>query len=298
MIFHLTSQKEWELALNSGEYAAASLASEGFIHLSSYGQILSVANSFYRKVEQPILLVVDNTKLDEALKWEGKDGLEFPHIYRTIRTNEVLRTIPLTKNLLGEFVTSPELDQAAMAVTLQTERLTLREVQLTDFATIQEYTSDVDLTKYMPFGPNTPDETRAFLTRKFKEQSSNPRANYDFAVIDKQTNEMIGTAGLYIKSVPAQVAFIGYIIKRSAHGKGFATEFTKRLIRYGFEERDMNRIEATCDSENTPSFKVMLKSGMQQEALLRQDGLTKGKKRNTIICSVLKEEYESSLQKK
>src|SRR4051812_45537179 len=111
MIFHLTSREEWEKSLAAGEYVAPSLWSEGFIHLSSYGQILSVANAFYKNVTEPILLVLDNSKLDGALKWEGPEGLEFPHLYRAIRVTEVLRTIPLLKDDKGEFIFSKELGE-------------------------------------------------------------------------------------------------------------------------------------------------------------------------------------------
>jgi uncharacterized protein (DUF952 family) len=55
MIFHLISFVDWNKSQLLGEYRAPSLDTEGFIHLSSYGQILSVANSFYESVQLPLL---------------------------------------------------------------------------------------------------------------------------------------------------------------------------------------------------------------------------------------------------
>ena len=290
MIFHLTSFAEWNKAQTNGEYTAPSLKSEGFIHFSAYGQILKVANSFYKSVQLPILLVVDNSKLlDIELRWEGADGLEFPHLYRSLKCSEVTKTIPLLKNKNGDFVSSEDLDQAAGAKTLETPRLILREMQLADFPYIHAYASDEENGKYMPWGPNNENDTRAFLTRKFKEQASSPRKTFDFGVIDKTTGQFMGACGFMVKSYESQVGFIGYVLKKTYHGRGFATEFSKALLQFGFDELKMHRIEATCDSENIGSFKVMQKIGMQQEALLRGDAVYKGRRRSTIICSIVRD---------
>jgi [ribosomal protein S5]-alanine N-acetyltransferase len=291
MIFHLTSEAEWKKAQSVGQYVAESLTTEGFIHLSSYGQILQVANLFYKNVSKPVLLALDNTNLGAELKWEGFEGLDFPHLYRPIKISEVVSVVPLNKNQAGEYVSSTDLDTLARAKTLVTERLIIREFQSSDQEFVHSYASDEDLVKYMPWGPNNVRQTREFLTRNFKFQSEVPRKTYDFAVINKLNGEFLGSGGLILTAPHSEFAHVGYIFKRSAHGKGYATEVTQALIKFGFEELKLNRVAATCDHDNKASFRVMEKSGMKQEGLLRENMRAKGKLRSTLVYSILKNEY-------
>lgn len=291
MIFHLTSESEWMKAQAVGEYAAESLTSEGFIHLSSYGQILQVANSFYKSVEKPILLALDNMTLDSSLKWEGVDGLEFPHLYRPIKTSEVVEVVALDKNTSGEFVSNSKLEEVAIAKSAVTKRLILREFQLTDRQVLHGYASDADLVKYMPWGPNDNKATNEFFTRNFKMQTENPRRIYDFAITEKSTGDFLGSGGVILRANNSEFATIGYILKRSAHGKGYATEMAQALLKFGFENLKLHRIAATCDSENTASYRVMEKIGMSREGLMREDMLMKGRVRSTLAYSILSREY-------
>ena len=49
--------------------------------------------------------------------------------------------------------------------TIRTSRLVLREMEVDDFDSIHAYASDPDVCRYMSFGPNTPEETLAFIAR-------------------------------------------------------------------------------------------------------------------------------------
>ena len=62
---------------------------------------------------------------------------------------------------------------------------------------------------------------------------------------------------------------IGYILKKSAWGKGYATEATKRLLKFAFEETPLEELVATTNSENTASQRVLEKSGLVYEGMRR-----------------------------
>ena len=62
---------------------------------------------------------------------------------------------------------------------------------------------------------------------------------------------------------------IGYILKKSAWGKGYATEATKRLLKFAFEETPLEELVATTNSENTASQRVLEKSGLVYEGMHR-----------------------------
>ena len=60
---------------------------------------------------------------------------------------------------------------------------------------------------------------------------------------------------------------IGFLLKPSAWGKGYATEACKRLLKFAFEETRLKEIVAVTDPENAASRNVLKKSGLIDEGL-------------------------------
>lgn len=95
-IYHITSHTSWSAAQAAGTYAADSLATQGFIHLSKADQVLRVANFLYKGQSGLVLLVVDPGRLTAELRWEpGTDKPDelFPHIYGLLNLDAVLRVV-------------------------------------------------------------------------------------------------------------------------------------------------------------------------------------------------------------
>lgn len=114
MIFHITTQIAWDDARNSGEYRAASLLTEGFIHCSTLAQVLPVANNYYKEQDELILLTIEDTLLSSDLKWEAPsggtpppgvpEGDPFPHIYGPINLDAVVSVSELTRDSNNEWI--------------------------------------------------------------------------------------------------------------------------------------------------------------------------------------------------
>ncbi|WP_162870997.1 GNAT family N-acetyltransferase, partial [Klebsiella pneumoniae] len=58
-------------------------------------------------------------------------------------------------------------------------------------------------------------------------------------------------------------AQIGYMFDRRYWGQGYGTEAVGRMIRFGFEELGLQRIEGKCHEHNQRSQKVLIKNGMK-----------------------------------
>ncbi|MCX6647969.1 MAG: GNAT family protein [Candidatus Bathyarchaeota archaeon] len=86
----------------------------------------------------------------------------------------------------------------------------------------------------------------------------------------KETGAPIGTIGLYLYSAKNRRAEIGYDMLKEHWGKGLMAEAVEEILRYGFEELNINRVEATTDSKNVASVHVLERSGFKQEGLLRE----------------------------
>ncbi|OQY34117.1 MAG: hypothetical protein B6I38_02830 [Anaerolineaceae bacterium 4572_5.1] len=100
-IVHVCAPQAWEAAKKLGEYRAASLEGEGFIHCSTWEQISGVMNRFYADVEELLLLNIDPAKVTAEIRWEAVDGDEYPHLYGPLNLDAVVETIPFEMDIFG-----------------------------------------------------------------------------------------------------------------------------------------------------------------------------------------------------
>ena len=65
MIYHITTLKQWQTALEEGVYAPETFATDGFVHCSTDKQVLDVATRLYSHEKEILLLMIDEkmTKL-------------------------------------------------------------------------------------------------------------------------------------------------------------------------------------------------------------------------------------------
>ena len=71
------------------------------------------------------------------------------------------------------------------------------------------------------------------------------------------------------EQIPEGDIEIGYILKKSAWGKGYATEACNRLLKFAFEETPLQEVVAVIDAENTASRKVLEKCGLSYQGQVR-----------------------------
>ena len=94
-LFHIVDRATWDRVRGDGEYRAASLETEGFIHLSGDRQWLATANRFFRGRGDLVLLVIVPDRLTAEVRYEPADGDHFPHLYGPLNLDAVLDAHPL-----------------------------------------------------------------------------------------------------------------------------------------------------------------------------------------------------------
>jgi uncharacterized protein (DUF952 family) len=109
-LLHLTSRLAWQKAQELGEYRAASLEAEGFIHTSRPDQILGVANRYYPGARDLVLIAIAADRLHAPLRWDISDGQYFPHIYGSLNLEAVLGVQDFTPDSDGVFRLLPGLE--------------------------------------------------------------------------------------------------------------------------------------------------------------------------------------------
>ena len=163
-----------------------------------------------------------------------------------------------------------------MKIKLETERLILREIQDTDIDDLFEMDSDPEVHKYIENKPvKSKEELLSYIQMLQEQYAKNGTARW--AVVDKETKEMLGWAGLkfFDEEVNGHHLFyeLGYRFKRKHWGKGYATEASKAILTYGFDTFHMDSIFAMTDPMNTRSRHVLEKLGFEFDGLFDYDGI-------------------------
>jgi RimJ/RimL family protein N-acetyltransferase len=175
---------------------------------------------------------------------------------------------------------------------LLTDRLLIRDLVPYDWRAVHEYGSDPEVVRYMPWGPNTAEQTQEFLQRTVEQQKAAPRRAYEMAMILKDDGRLIGGVGLRVHGENADQGDIGYVLRRDLWGQGYVTEAARGMVGFGFKELRLHRIWATCDTRNVGSYRVMEKLGMRREAHHRQDVWLHGEWRDSYLYAILESEFK------
>ncbi len=164
-----------------------------------------------------------------------------------------------------------------MNLILETDRLILRELQLSDTEAFFAMDSNPKVHHYLWNKPvQKIEETIKVIDFVKKQYIDNGIGR--FAMISKKTNEFIGWAGLKFNTemVNNKVNFydIGYRLDEKFWGKGFASEASFAWLKYAFETMKIKTMEAAAHSENIASNRILRKMGMQMTEQYLEDGVS------------------------
>jgi len=185
------------------------------------------------------------------------------------------------ENLLRIFAHIPE---------LETERLLLRAMRVSDAPDMFEYAKNPDVTEYLLWRPHTDiGYTRSYL--EYLGGRYRVGGCYEWAVVHKGERRMIGTCGFARIDTAHNCAELGYVLNPAYHGQGLMHEAATRVLRFGFRVLGLHRIEARHMLGNEASRHVMERLGMQFEGVKRQSMLVKGAYRDIATCAILASEF-------
>lgn len=144
---------------------------------------------------------------------------------------------------------------------IETQRLLLRMFRPEDLDELARLFSDPDVIRYVGDGqPVNRQEADKALQSIIKQWQTHGFGRW--AAVDKQTREFVGFGGLRSLFGTPEVV---YHLATAHWGKGLATELGRASLRFGFEDRQFDRIVAIAKPLNTASLHVMEKLGMHYE---------------------------------
>ena len=146
--------------------------------------------------------------------------------------------------------------------TLLTSRLSLRRFTLDDLDTLDRLGSDPRVTEFLG-GVKSRSATDAMLRTRILEYYGQHPGLGIWATVERASGQCVGFHVLNHIQGETDIQ-VGYALFTDAWGKGYATEMTKRLLRYGFETLRLPVIAAITNRGNTASQRVLLKAGLRR----------------------------------
>ena len=162
----------------------------------------------------------------------------------------------------------------------------MRPIVGADWERVHEWTSKPESCTYQVWGPNTPEETRAFVESAAALWSDAGSARQVFAA--EHTDEgVVGIGELKVHSRTHRQGEIAYSVHAELWGRGFGRAIAEELLRVAFRQEGLHRVAGTCDPRNIASARVLQKVGMTYEGRLRHTLLLRDGWRDSEVYSLL-----------
>jgi [ribosomal protein S5]-alanine N-acetyltransferase len=149
---------------------------------------------------------------------------------------------------------------------IETRRLTLRALRVEDADAMFAYLRDKRLTKYVAWEHHGSIEQTVFYLMTVEAAYRDSELK-EWGVFADGGATLVGTCGFVRIDEAHARGEIGYTIGRAHQGRGYATESAAAVMRFGFEELGLNRVEAQVVSGNAASARVLEKIGMRREGV-------------------------------
>ena len=172
-------------------------------------------------------------------------------------------------------------------VVIETERLILRAWKDEDAKDLQEGLNNLEVSKWLAFVPYpyTLEDAKAFID--FTKNSN----NYEFAIVLKEENKVIG--GTALANIKDKSAGGGIWINQKYCGKGYGREAFGRRVEFAFNDLNLERLENGYFKGNEKSFKMQESLGYTKNGIIKNKYISKatGKVEDEHATLLLKENW-------
>jgi RimJ/RimL family protein N-acetyltransferase len=182
---------------------------------------------------------------------------------------------------------------------IETERLILRPMALTDVDDLLEYQSHPEIVRYIPWPERTREQVieaaeKTIATGKFDLQEE---GDYIVLVWETKIGQVIGQSNMGLRSKRDSCADIGWVTHKGFQRNGYAFEATYALMKYAFENFPLHRLIADIDTRNPESAAMAEKLGMRREGEFKDSEFFKGDWCSMWLYAILKSEFEPALRR-
>lgn len=173
---------------------------------------------------------------------------------------------------------------------LESQRLLLRQLNLSDASEVQGIRSDERVMVYM-------DQERHLSLQQSEESISKKLKLYKertgilWALIEKSTGKFIGDFAFFNIDHKNSRAEIGYTLKPEFWKQGWMKEAMMCIFNFGFQDLNLHSLEANINPGNDNSRRILKSMGFQKEAYFRENYFYNGEYLDSEIYSLLQSDF-------
>ena len=182
-------------------------------------------------------------------------------------------------------------------IILENERVLLRPIQVSDASLLGHYVNEEpDLWQYSLAAITNTIDLEKYIQAAIEAREN--KTSYAFIVFDKLLNTYVGCTRFYDIQLNFQTTQIGYTwYSKKSWGTKLNENCKFLLLQLAFDQMGFERVEFRADNNNKRSIAAMQKIGCTVEGVLRNHlPMPNGKRRDSIILSILKEDWNASLK--
>jgi ribosomal-protein-alanine N-acetyltransferase len=174
---------------------------------------------------------------------------------------------------------------------LTTARLCLRQLRHDDAAEMMAIFSSPEVLRFLDLEPVDTRE-KAIGMIDWLDGNYQKHEGIDWGIALLGDDRLIGMCGCYQWDRESRHIDIGYHLLPSHWGKGYATEASRAMIDWAFQNLDLHRIQADCTDGNIASERVLLKCGFRVEGLWRESCWEHGRFVDIKQFGLLRREFD------
>lgn len=182
---------------------------------------------------------------------------------------------------------------------LEDDTVLLRPLQPDDYSNLLSFAlGEPEIWKYSLYSAGGEKELKEYIATALANRASG--TEYPFIVFDKRTAKYAGSTRFYDIQKNYGSMQLGYTwYGKDFQGTGLNKHCKFLLLQFAFEAAGMQRIEFRADNNNAKSIAAMKSIGCVEEGVLRSHMPTHtGARRDSIVLSILKEEWDNGVKEK
>lgn len=166
----------------------------------------------------------------------------------------------------------------------------IRKLEKKDLPFMQEWMQDEQVSAHLQadFGSFTTEQIENFINSAMEQNESSEHLHY--AIVD-ENDEYMGTISLKNINKKDKNAEYAIVTRRVAHGKGYAKQATKDILKVGFLELGLEKIYLYVSVHNIAANKFYQKCGFVEEGVFRKHIMIHGELDDIKWYSLLREEF-------
>lgn len=169
----------------------------------------------------------------------------------------------------------------------------LRELTIDDVDAVLAIYGDPEATEQLSFEPRSRQDVEHIVARSIASAIATPRIEYALAIIQCDSDDLIGYGRLASDPHQPNAATFGFALRPDVWGVGYGTETVRLLLGLGFEDLGLHRIWGARSPKNTASASTMRKVGMVEEGRIREHVKKNGQWRDSVVHAILDREWHS-----